>query len=244
METKKIGIVKLGFKEALKRFKIVSLPLSFFAVLTIGILALGFYVPITLVLTIPFIVIPSFFAVAAINTISSELESHNVKKRKLFYVRGDSDKGINSTDTASAFSEFAYRKLGFDDYSSSCSYNQTNPSLEALAEYNPDVIVCGGVYARKHHDEILENETMNELNAVKNNDVYVIPVALTQMEQLNALTPEFFYQQANMLYPDIFNFDVNKMIKESCKEYFGTDLTDSQIENILNCKSPSGGELC
>ena len=76
METKKIGIVKLGFKEALKRFKIVSLPLSFFAVLTIGILALGFYVPITLVLTIPFIVIPSFFAVAAINTIAPNENTH------------------------------------------------------------------------------------------------------------------------------------------------------------------------
>lgn len=76
METKKIGIVKLGFKEALKRFKIVSLPLSFFAVLTIGMLALGFYAPITLILTIPFIVIPSFFAVAAINTIAPNENTH------------------------------------------------------------------------------------------------------------------------------------------------------------------------
>ena len=76
METKKNGIVKLAFKESMKRFKIVSLPLSFFAVLTIGILALGFYAPATLILTIPFIVIPSFFSVAAINTIAHNENTH------------------------------------------------------------------------------------------------------------------------------------------------------------------------
>lgn len=180
---------------------------------------------------------------SAISTITSELESHNIEKRKLFYVRGDSDKGINCTDTASAFSEYAYRILGFNDYSSNCSYNQTNPSLETLAEYNPDVIICGGIYANKHIGEITNNDVLKNTNAVKNNQIYKIPVALTQMEQLNALTPEFFYQQANILYPEIFNFDVNKMIKESCKEYFGTELTETQISYILDCKNPTGGEL-
>ena len=72
----KISIVKSGFKEARKRFVIVSLPLSFFALLTIGMFVLGFYVPFTFVLTIPFIIIPSFFSVAAINTLAPNENTH------------------------------------------------------------------------------------------------------------------------------------------------------------------------
>lgn len=179
----------------------------------------------------------------AISTIESELEKANVTKQKLFYVRGDSDKGIGYTDTASSFSEFAYRILNFNNYSSTASYADTNPSIETIAEYNPDVIVCGGIYAKKHINDVLANPILSTLDVVKNNKVYSIPTALTQMEQLNALTPEFFYQQANVLYPNIFNFDVKGMIKESTKEYFNTDLSDQQIEFILDCKNPTGGEL-
>lgn len=70
MKTKQNSILKSGFKEAGKRFVIVSLPLSFFALLSIVSFILGFMAPITFLITVPFIVIPSFFSVAAINTIA------------------------------------------------------------------------------------------------------------------------------------------------------------------------------
>lgn len=76
MKTGKTSIVKAGFKEAKSRFVILSLPLSFFALITVGILALGFYVPLTLVLTVPFIIIPFFFSVSAINSIASNNNAH------------------------------------------------------------------------------------------------------------------------------------------------------------------------
>lgn len=72
----KTSIVKEGFKEAHKRFVIVSLPLSFFALLTILMLILGYFVPLSLILTLPFVIIPSFFAVAAINTFATNKNTH------------------------------------------------------------------------------------------------------------------------------------------------------------------------
>lgn len=63
------------------------------------------------------------------------------------------------------------------------------------------------------------------------------------MEQLNALSPEFFYDQANRLYPTIFNYDISSMLKSSVKQYFGTDLTDTQVGYMLNGLSPTGGNL-
>jgi len=78
MKTKENSIVKSGFKEAFSRFKIVSMPLSFFAVLSILVLALGFYVPLTLIFTIPFVIIPAFFSVSAINTLAPNKNTHEV----------------------------------------------------------------------------------------------------------------------------------------------------------------------
>lgn len=180
---------------------------------------------------------------SAIKGIQDELAKHNVPKRKLFYVRGDKDKGIGYTDTSGSFSEYAYRILGFDNYSTTATNGGEKPSAEAICDYNPDVFVMGGIYANKHANDIKVTSPYKTLDAVKNNKIYTIPSGLTALEQLNALTPEFFYDQANKLYPEYFNFDVKAMIKASIKEYFDADLTDKQIDYMLSCLNPTGGEL-
>jgi len=179
----------------------------------------------------------------AVSDITTELENHNVTREKLFYVRGDKDKGVDYTDTKGCFAEYAYRILGFDCMSAQLESYGNKVSAEALCEFNPDVFVMGGIYQHKHIADIKVTEPYKSLDAVKNNRLYTIPMGLTQMEQLNALSPEFFYDQANRLYPTIFNYDVKAMIKNSVKAYFGTDLTDQQIEYMLNGLNPTGGSL-
>lgn len=76
MKNSKNSITKTAFKMARERLVILSLPLAFFAILTFGVLMLSFFFPILLFVGVPFIVIPSFFAVAAINTISSNENVH------------------------------------------------------------------------------------------------------------------------------------------------------------------------
>lgn len=73
--TKK-SIVKEGFKRARDRFVIDSLPLSFFALICIVSFIGAFFAPFTLILTGPFLIIPAFFAVSAINTIAPNKETH------------------------------------------------------------------------------------------------------------------------------------------------------------------------
>ena len=179
----------------------------------------------------------------AINEIKTELAKHDITKKKLFYVRGDKDKGIGYTDTCGSFSEYAYRILGFENYSSTIIGGGEKPSSEAICEYNPDVFIMGGIYANKHVEDIKETSPYTTLEAVKNNKVYTVPTGLTSMEQINALTPEFFYDQANKLYPEYFNYDIKSMVKSSVKEYFDTDLTDQQVGYMLSSLNPTGGEL-
>lgn len=177
----------------------------------------------------------------AISDITTELDKHNEPEKKIMYVRGDKNKGIGYTDTKSSFTEYAFRSLGFDFAGKHFESNQ--PSQEAICEYNPDVFVIGGIYQNKLVNTLKNDSVYANLDAVKNNKVYTIPVGLTMFEQLSAVTPIFFYDMANKIYPEYFNYDVNQMIKDTVKEYFGTDLTDNDVENIMHGKDKNGNNL-
>ncbi len=178
---------------------------------------------------------------SAINEVKTELAKHDIGKKKLFYVRGDKDKGVGYTDTQGSFTEYAYRTMGFEFIGASLTTNQ--PSKEEIVAQNPDVFVCGGQYQNKNINVLKTEEPYVNLDAVKNSKVYSIPIGFTAFEQLSAMTPIFFYDQANKIYPEYFNYDINSMVKTTIKEYFGTDLTDNQITYMLNGLNPEGGSL-
>ena len=178
---------------------------------------------------------------SAIDDVKTELAKHESTPKKLFYVRGDKDKGVGYTDTQGSFTEYAYRTLGFSFVGSTLT--TTNPSKEEIIEQNPDVFVCGGQYQNKNINALKTEEPYVNLDAVKNNKVYNIPIGLTAFEQLSAMTPIFFYDQANKIYPEYFDYDIPSMVKSTIKEYFGTDITDTQVSYMLQGLSPEGGSL-
>lgn len=177
----------------------------------------------------------------AIDDVTSELSKHDIAKKKIFYVRGDKDNGIGYTDTQGSFTEYAYRTLGFDFIGASLT--TTKPSKEEIVEQNPDVFVCGGQYQNKNLTTLKTEEPYINLDAVKNNKVYSIPIGFTAFEQLSAMTPIFFYDQANKIYPEFFSYDVSGMVRSTIKEYFGTDVTDDQVSYMLGGLNPQGGSL-
>ena len=177
----------------------------------------------------------------AINDVKTELAKHELSKKKVFYVRGDKDKGVCYTDTKGSFTEYAYRTLGFDFVGSTLT--TTQPSKEEIVAQNPDIFVCGGQYQNKNINILKTEEPYINLDAVKNNKVYNIPIGFTAFEQLSVMTPIFFYDQANKIYPEYFDYDISSMVKSSIKEYFGTDISDDQVSYMLNGLNPEGGPL-
>lgn len=177
----------------------------------------------------------------AINDVKTELDKHQITEKKLFYVRGDKDRGIGYTDTKGSFTEYAYRTMGFNFVGSLLTTNK--PSKEEIVAQNPDVFVCGGQYQNKNINLLKTEEPYVNLDAVKNNKIYNIPIGFTAFEQLSAMTPIFFYDQANKIYPEYFNYNIATMVKATVKDYFGTDLTDDQVVNMLAGLNPEGETL-
>ena len=177
----------------------------------------------------------------AISDVQNELAKHSLSKQKVFYIRGDKDKGIGYTDNKGSFTEYAYRIMGFDFVGSTLTTNK--PSAEEIVNANPDIFVAGGIYQNKHVEELKTTEPYKLMDAVKNNKIYTIPNGFTAFEQLSAMTPIFFCDQANKIYPEYFSYDVPSMIKSTIKDYFGTDLNDDQVSYMMNGLNPQGGSL-
>jgi len=176
----------------------------------------------------------------AIDTVQADII--DVKESmSLFYVRGDKNKGIGYTDQVGSFTEFAYRAMGFDFVGSRMDTN--TPSAEEIVSENPDVFVFGGIYQNTLMNTIKTTEPYLNLNAVKSNSLFNIPTGFTMFEQLSAMTPVFFYDQANKLFPSVCAYDTKAMAKELITENFGTELTDQQVEYMFSGKDAEGNDL-
>ena len=176
-----------------------------------------------------------------ISTIQEELGDPGDTKRTLYYVRGDKNKGIGYTDTVGSFTEYAYKLLGMVPLNDRFETNK--PSAEEICAQNPDVFVIGGMYQKTLTDLLVSTEPYKDLDAVKNGEYYNIPMGLTMFEQLSVFSPAFLMDQANKLYPELFDFDVMGEIKSLALEFFGVELTDSEVSNMLNGLSRNGGSL-
>ena len=175
-----------------------------------------------------------------ISDIQTELAKHNDEQRTVYYVRGDKNNGVGYTETVGSFTEYAYKVLGMKPLNDQFETNK--PSAEEICEQNPDVFVVGGIY-QKTLISALQEEPYKNLDAVKNGQVFNIPIGLTMFEQLGVFSPVFLCDQANKLYPNYFNYDVKKQIQDLSREFFGVELTDTEAQNMLNGLSREGNLL-
>ncbi len=172
--------------------------------------------------------------------IQTELAKHNDAQRTVYYVRGDKNKGVGYTENKGSFTEYAYKILGMTPLND--RFESNKPSVEEICAQNPDVFVVGGIY-QKTLIEALQKEPYANLNAVKTNQVFNIPIGLTMFEQLSVFSPVFLCDQANKLYPDYFSYDTKKQIQDLSEEFFGVHLTNDEANNMLNGLNREGNAL-
>lgn len=178
----------------------------------------------------------------ALNDVTTVLSQQSIEKRSIYYVRGDKDKGIGYTDTGFSLLETVYGKYLNMTYLGG-SFESNKPSAEEIMAKNPDVVVIGGIYQNKLIDDIRTLEPYNLLDAVKGDTVYNIPIGFVMWEQNSVVLPLFVYDQANKLYPDLFDFDITSLTRTSFENYFGITLSNQQIEYMLNGLSPIGEQM-
>lgn len=109
-------------------------------------------------------------------------------------------------------------------------------SMEQLMVWDPEVILFapGNVY-----DSVTDLEEWQEINAVKTGQFYEVPEGpynwMGRPPSVNRVLGLKWL--SNLLYPDIFEYDMKEEVKEFYSLFYHCDVTDTQIEELLSKSS-------
>jgi iron complex transport system substrate-binding protein len=116
--------------------------------------------------------------------------------------------------------------------------NGVQVNLEQILKWNPDVIIIGN--QNKDWKKVLTDPEWANISAVKNKRVYLNPDGAFYWDRYGAEEALQIQWAAKLLYPDKFpDLDIAKETKTFYKTFFSYDLTDGDVQNILNGLPPS-----
>lgn len=122
-------------------------------------------------------------------------------------------------------------------------YQSSRLSMEQLIKWDPQLIVSNKVEARggeggssSLRSKILENSSLNNLEAVKNKEVYEIPCApFSWFGQPPSVARILGIKWlGNLLYPEEFNFDIKQETKEFYKLFYSYDLSEQDLDELMS----------
>ena len=105
----------------------------------------------------------------------------------------------------------------------------TTISVEELVKKNPDVIYMV-VYASYSKDDILKDERLKGINAIKNNKVYVFPSTLEAWDYPTPSSMLGILWLENNLHPDLYSKeDYIKDAKDFYKEFYDIEVSEEEL---------------
>lgn len=105
----------------------------------------------------------------------------------------------------------------------------TDISLEQLLEWDPEYIFVVN-YAQYSIDELVNNESLKDLKAIKENKVFMIPSKIEAWDYPQPSSILGLYWMAGILHPEII--DKDRYVKEAVsfyKNYYAIDVTDEDF---------------
>jgi iron complex transport system substrate-binding protein len=105
-------------------------------------------------------------------------------------------------------------------------------SMEQLLLWNPKVILFA---PKSIYDSVEEKAEWKELEAVKSGAYYEVPSGpynwMGRPPSINRIIGVKWL--SNLLYPDVFDYDMVKETKEFYKLFYHCDITDEQVKDLL-----------
>lgn len=108
-------------------------------------------------------------------------------------------------------------------------------SIEQVLAWNPDIIISWDDERGGYYSGILEDPIWNDIKAVKDGEVYEIPNKpfnwLDRPPSVNRILGLKWL--GNLLYPDIYNYNMRDEVKEFYGKFYHYDLTEEEIDELL-----------
>lgn len=114
---------------------------------------------------------------------------------------------------------------------------------ETALTLNPDTIFICGWLEYKAKDILMADQLWKDVPAVKNDRVFLMPTSFVSYDRFSVELPLMLDYTANVMYPDEHEFGGIDTLRDFYKEYYGQDLSDSDLENMLKGLNPDGTRM-
>lgn len=174
--------------------------------------------------------------------INAELDRNGITEGPSVYmVNGQSDHGIFYPQGGGGSALESYLNgirgvLALKDFPG----DGNMPSEEEILATNPEVILIGGRNGVPLKNAVLEDPVWADISAVQSERVYNVPIGGIGWDQGYIALPVELKFWANVLYPEIFQYDLTEDIIAFYQEYFGCALTEQEVMYMLKGMTPEG----
>jgi iron complex transport system substrate-binding protein len=135
------------------------------------------------------------------------------------------------------FSEYWLKNSGAGDPASKAFQGRKTVNMEQIYEWNPDVIYITN-FTPIQPEDIYQNTALGQnwssLKAVQNKRVHKVPLGIYRWFPPSGDTPLMLKWLAQKNHPELFTYSIENEIKEYYKKHYAYNLTDEDVNFILN----------
>jgi iron complex transport system substrate-binding protein len=135
------------------------------------------------------------------------------------------------------FSEYWLKNTGAEDPASGEFKGRKIVNMEQIYAWDPDIIYITN-FTSLQPDDVYRNATPGQdwssLKAVKNRQVYKIPLGIYRWFPPSGDAPLMLKWMAQKNHPSIFTYSIESEIKDYYAKHYGYRLSDEEVSFILN----------
>lgn len=176
-----------------------------------------------------------------ITNVQETISSKTIEKETMHYINANGDKGFYKTSGKDSTTDYCAKLCGIELAAAALiDFPTSKVDAEALLATNPDNVIIGGKYQHVIYDELLQAEEWKNISAVKNENVYKIPMGFAAWDRYSLETALFIPWMASVIYPEHYQFDAVKEIRDFYKTFMGYELTEEQAQYMIAGLTPNG----
>lgn len=179
-----------------------------------------------------------------IDTISKDVSSvpENERKKVYFINAAINPCSLYSTFGGDSFTNYWIDTIGGKLVTSEYE-NIEEIDQEVAISLNPEVIFISGYAEYTSYDELMTDKLWSDIDAVKNEEVYLMPTSLVSFDRFAVELPMLLEYSANILYPDLHDFNALSELRGFYKEFYNKDFTDEQLNFMIKGLNPDGSRM-
>jgi iron complex transport system substrate-binding protein len=118
-------------------------------------------------------------------------------------------------------------------------------TMEDILQMNPDFVIVAYADNHAYYRKIMNDSMWRSLPAVKNGNVYEAPNGpyswMGDPPSVQHLLSMIWI--GNLMYPDVFSYDIDDRVKEFYSLFFHYDLTDTELNELMVYAKPNASAI-